>query len=150
MSGRPRLFGRHVSARGAAAVLATVCLAVLLSAAPVVAAGPTAQVHGKPYGSKRLGVARHLPGGYTSRLTFTLRRSHGSVVTAYAVSGTRYFENYDFEGNHPVSRAEAHRVFATRSQWEWYPRVTFRYLNVHADAHSAKVLKAVYILMIAE
>lgn len=118
--------------------------------APLAAAASSVTVRGKPSSARKLAHAHHLPGGATSNMTFSLRSKGGAVTTAFAVSATHYYEDFDLGGYRRVTRSEVFRFFKSKSGRRWCPKAGFRYQTVREDGRLAKVLSTVRFTVIAE
>lgn len=107
-------------------VLAGVVALLLAVSVPAAAAGSTVTVRGRPHTAQRLAAAVTLPNGQSSTMTFTLRRRNGANVRGFAVATTRFYENFNFEGDTRVPRSAAYRIYRRYPEYAVRGKLVYR------------------------
>ena len=120
--------------------------AVMLALSVPALAGTTVTAKGRPAGARRLADPVSLPGGQTSSLTFSVRKSDGHRVIGYVVSGTRFYSSFNLGPYCRVTRGQAFREFHS----PFTVKGKLVYVRQVAGGHVHCVLRRVYCMGIGE
>ena len=109
-----------------------------------------ATANGQAVTAKSLSPAVRVTKGARSTMTFSIRKSNGSKVTGYAVSGTKYYQRGpNDEGYHRVARSDAYTVFTNWGGGGYCPSKLV-YTTQRYKGKTRKVLSKVYYFMAGE